>query len=83
MAGALAAVVIAGAMAASAATVYVPSAPLYAPTPEYAPTPTENAERVRVPVPGAVVLDNSGNALPRCRERGAGVLVMRGTGCMP
>jgi hypothetical protein len=66
--------------AASAATVYVPTAPLYAPQPGYAPP---NANGALVPSLG-IVLDDKGNPLPRCRELGeGGVMVMRGTNCVP
>jgi len=81
MIGALAAVLTLAGTAASAATVYVPAAPTYAPAPGYVPPENGNAN-VAVPVPGTV-LDDKGNPLPLCRERGPnGVEVIRGTGCM-
>lgn len=77
--GALAAVLTLTAMAASAATADAPTAPAYAPAPD-SPPGTAN---VAMPIPG-VVLDDRGNPLPPCREHGPnGILVIRGTGCVP
>jgi hypothetical protein len=79
MIGALAAVLTLAGTAASAATVYVPAAPTYAPAPA---SPENGNANVAVPIPGTV-LDDKGNPLPPCHERGPnGVEVIRGTGCM-
>ena len=79
---ALAAVVTLAATAASATTVYIPTAPApaYGPAPRYAPPGNAN---VAAPIPG-MVLDDRGNPLPPCRERGPnGIQVLRGAGCVP
>jgi hypothetical protein len=77
--GALAAVLTLASTAASGATADAPTAPTYAPAPESPPGTANFA----MPIPG-VVLDDRGNPLPPCREHGPnGILVIRGTGCVP
>lgn len=50
------------------------------PAPSYVP-PDDAAPATLVP---GIVLDDQGNPLPPCRERGpSGVEVIRGTGCVP
>jgi len=81
MIGALGAILTLAGIAASAATVYAPVAPTYAPAPGYVPPENGNAN-IAVPIPGTV-LDDKGNPLPPCRERGPnGIEVIRGTGCV-
>ena len=78
--GALAAALTLAGTAASAATVYVPTAPSYALAPV---APGNGNANIAVPIPG-IVLDDKGNPLPPCRERGpSGIAVIRSTGCVP
>ena len=78
--GTLTAVLTLAGTAASAATVYAPTAPTYAPAPVL---PGNGNANIAVPIPG-MVLDDKGNPLPPCRERGPnGIEVIRGTGCVP
>jgi len=91
--GTLAAVFTLAAAAASAATSYMenPTFPPALPAPAHAPpgnappapsyVPPGDATPA-TPVPG-IVLDDQGNSLPPCRQRGSnGVEVIRGTGCV-
>jgi hypothetical protein len=90
----LAAAFTLAATAASAATSYMdnPTFPPALPAPAHAPpgnappapsyAPPGDAT-LATPVPG-MVLDDRGNPLPPCRERGPnGLEVIRGTGCVP
>jgi hypothetical protein len=90
----LAAVLTLAATAVSAATSYMnnPTFPPALPAPAHAPPGNEPPAPPYVPpgdaapatpVPG-IVVDDRGNPLPPCRERGLnGVEVIRGTGCVP
>jgi len=90
--GTLAAAFTLASMAGSAATSYIDNptfppalpAPAHSP-PRNAPIPpfyvSPGNATLAAPVP---VLDDQGNPLPPCRERGSnGVEVIRGTGCVP
>jgi len=92
--GTLAAVFTLAATAESGAASYMnnPTFPSALPAPAHAPPTNAPAAPSYVPpgdatpatpVPG-IVLDDRGNPLPPCRERGLnGVEVIRGTGCVP